>query len=321
MPLAYPLLSDQDTLCNYYFPVPNAKTLVVYLRGLDQAMLVTNLHSAMLPKKLRAHQYYTKEGYSFLRLDLLGFEDLIPFISSKKHGPSLLKWKKEWRSFFTELYKSCLQPSFATTNTERCEEWITNPDKFLKRYENEFLVPEQLQQFKTEVKERLKRLLYLREKLYKDPTFFYNRAKSVLDKILLLHPHQDLILIGSNGASDTALLLSANSNYKIKELILTNPRSISLLPKDTSNICCCITDDLTAKLLAQHYNKEDYDSTIRSLLMKSLKRYYKIPSFYQYDKNLDRFRSGLLELIYTTIQIVPETQAIKDGASSGGGEV
>ena len=84
-----------DDIKHYYWDVDaEHRVLNVYLRGLDQLLLITNLFSSVIPPELKKAKYFLEKNQCFLRVDLTDFEDIVPSISPKFYRELLPYWKK-----------------------------------------------------------------------------------------------------------------------------------------------------------------------------------------------------------------------------------
>lgn len=137
------------------------KKLKVYIRGLDCALLTTNLHSLLQPKERRRSE-------NMLKIYLTK-EDVLPSISDH---PDLKYWKKYWKQFVVLIYSYAL----GVDQNPIGKTWFQNPKKIIENLDWLIPVPSSMEEPREKVKKALKKLIEARNKKYetKELLNFFN---------------------------------------------------------------------------------------------------------------------------------------------------
>ena len=168
---------DEKTYDLYTYFHPSLEKVVLFIRALDDAYMLTNLHTLLLPKCIRKCNYVIDNGIAnYAKINILAQEDVLPSIPNLKGLPH---WKSSWKELLMNIYDYIYGSNLNAS--EAFKTWENDATNFLFSIHKYFPVTNDMLFYREILVEHMKFLYNCREKIYNG--YYSEVLKNILENL------------------------------------------------------------------------------------------------------------------------------------------
>jgi hypothetical protein len=191
-----------------YKPAQDSKHLRIFLRALDSAGLLTNLHSFIMPDDYR-WVGAKRDACDACKIYLVSFFDVLPSISIQ---PDLILWKRSWRYLAHQIYDY----ASGIDNNIVGKYWNDDPQYIVDNLSQFLPLPESMAMAQASLSAKLSQCISLRSQQQIDINFIIHALRD-----FQLEQYQTITVFADFQASSTALLIA--KSFPDWYFVVTNP--------------------------------------------------------------------------------------------------